>query len=139
MADRWRGISWRVDHGVAPGQGYRDLLTLYAAGIKAVPKDVTLWSTRRVTSSGRRQSGSRSDRARCKNACPTSGILWSMAILLEARLQRKARSVDALRKCEADPLVICTVARLYRADRKIEKAREWFERAVSAGPPTGLG
>jgi pre-mRNA-processing factor 6 len=50
---------------------------------------------------------------------------------------RKARSVDALRKCEADPLVICTVARLYWADRRIEKAREWFERAVSAGPGFG--
>jgi pre-mRNA-processing factor 6 len=28
-------------------------------------------------------------------------------------------------------------ARLYWADRKIEKAREWFERAVSAGPDSG--
>jgi pre-mRNA-processing factor 6 len=45
--------------------------------------------------------------------------------------------VDALRKCEVDPLVIRTVPRLYRADRRIEKAREWFERAVSAGPGYG--
>ena len=29
-----------------------------------------------------------------------------MAIWLEALPQRKARSMDALRKCEADPLVI---------------------------------
>jgi pre-mRNA-processing factor 6 len=74
--------------------------------------------------------------ARALQECPTSGILWSMAIW-EARPQRKARSVDALRKCEADPLVICTVARLYWADRRIEKAREWFERVVSAGPDLG--
>jgi pre-mRNA-processing factor 6 len=65
-----------------------------------------------------------------------------MAIWLEARSQRKARSVDAPRKCEADRLVICTVARLYWADRRIENAREWFERAqaastVSAGPDFG--
>jgi pre-mRNA-processing factor 6 len=60
-----------------------------------------------------------------------------MAIWSEARPQRKARSVDALRRCEADPLVICTVARLYWADRRIEKARKWFERAVSAGPDLG--
>ncbi|KAF8488323.1 hypothetical protein F5888DRAFT_1753589 [Russula emetica] len=52
-----------------------------------------------------------------------------MAIWSEARPQRKTRSVDALRKCEADPLVICT--------RRIEKAREWFERASECG--TGLG
>jgi pre-mRNA-processing factor 6 len=60
-----------------------------------------------------------------------------MAIWSEARPQRKAHSVDVLRKCEAVPLVICTVARLYWADRKIEKAREWFERAVSASPDPG--
>jgi pre-mRNA-processing factor 6 len=57
-----------------------------------------------------------------------------MAIWSEARPQGKARSVDALRKCEADTLAICTVARLYWADRRIEKVHEWFERAVSAGP-----
>ena len=60
-----------------------------------------------------------------------------MAIWPEARPQRKARSVDALRKREADPLVICTVAQLYWTGRKIENAREWFERAVSAGPDLG--
>ena len=70
--------------------------------------------------------------ARELQECPTSGILWSMAIWSKARPQRKARSVDALRKCEAaaaDPLVICTVqievAWLYWG-RRIEKAREWF-------------
>jgi pre-mRNA-processing factor 6 len=45
--------------------------------------------------------------------------------------------VDAFRKCEADPLVICIVARLYWADGRIEKTREWFERAVSAGQDFG--
>ncbi|KAF8503248.1 hypothetical protein F5888DRAFT_1799581 [Russula emetica] len=75
--------------------------------------------------------------ARAVQECPTSGILWSMAIWSEARPQRKARSVKALRKCEAGPLVICTVARLYWTDRRIEKAREWFERAISAGPDLG--
>ena len=54
-----------------------------------------------------------------------------MAIWSEARPQCKVCSVDALRKCEADPLVICTVARLYWADRRIEKARA--SGSVSAG------
>jgi pre-mRNA-processing factor 6 len=75
--------------------------------------------------------------ARALQECPTSGILWSMAIWAEARPQRKARSVDALKKCADDPLVICTVARLFWAERKIEKARQWFDRAVSAGPDIG--
>jgi pre-mRNA-processing factor 6 len=34
-------------------------------------------------------------------------------------------------------VVICTVARLHLADWRIEKVREWFERAVSAGPDFG--
>jgi hypothetical protein len=39
--------------------------------------------------------------------------------------------VDVFRKCEADPLVICTVAWLYWADRRIESTHKCFERAVS--------
>jgi pre-mRNA-processing factor 6 len=35
--------------------------------------------------------------ARAPRECPTSDILWSMAIWSEAGTQRKARSVDALR------------------------------------------
>ncbi|TFY79808.1 hypothetical protein EWM64_g4202, partial [Hericium alpestre] len=53
------------------------------------------------------------------------------------RPQRKARSVDALKKAQDDPLVILTVARLFWAERKIEKARQWFARAVAANPDLG--
>jgi pre-mRNA-processing factor 6 len=48
---------------------------------------------------------------------------------------RKTRSADALKKCQDDvkekSIVVCTIARLFWAERKIEKARQWFERAVS--------
>lgn len=62
--------------------------------------------------------------------CPTSGLLWSMAIWAEPRPTRKSRSADALRKAADDPLIMCTVARLFWAERKIEKARSWFQKAV---------
>jgi pre-mRNA-processing factor 6 len=75
--------------------------------------------------------------ARGLQECPTSGLLWSMAIFAEARPQRKARSVDALKKAQDDPLVICAVARLFWAERKIEKARQWFGRAAGADPDVG--
>ncbi|KIY47069.1 hypothetical protein FISHEDRAFT_46114 [Fistulina hepatica ATCC 64428] len=68
--------------------------------------------------------------ARALQECPTSGLLWSMAIWAEARPQRKARSVDALKKTSDHPLVVCAVARLFWSERKIEKARDWFGRAV---------
>ncbi|GJE91643.1 pre-mRNA-splicing factor prp1 [Phanerochaete sordida] len=69
--------------------------------------------------------------------CPTSGLLWSMAIWQEPRPTRKSRSADALRKAADDPLIICTVARLFWNERKIEKARQWFERAVKINPDLG--
>jgi len=75
--------------------------------------------------------------ARGLQECPTSGLLWSMAIWAEPRPTRKSRSADALRKAADDPLVLCTVARLFWAERKIEKARQWFERAVAANPDLG--
>ena len=75
--------------------------------------------------------------ARGLQECPESGVLWSLAIWMEPRPARKARSVDALKKCQDDPIVICTVARLFWAERKIEKARQWFGRAVTANADLG--
>jgi pre-mRNA-processing factor 6 len=68
--------------------------------------------------------------ARGLQECPTSGLLWSMSIWSEPRPMRKSRSVDALKKSADNPVIICTVARLFWAERKIEKARQWFGRAV---------
>ena len=62
-----------------------------------------------------------------------------MAIWSEARPTRKARSADALRKAGNDPWVLCAVARLFWTERKIEKARHWFERAVAASEQPAAG
>ncbi|KAH9933150.1 PRP1 splicing factor, N-terminal-domain-containing protein [Epithele typhae] len=70
--------------------------------------------------------------ARGLQECASSGLLWSMAIWAEPRPTRKARSADALRKANNDQWVLCSVGRLLWAERKVEKARQWFERAVAA-------
>uniref|UniRef100_A0A0C3UDZ0 PRP1 splicing factor N-terminal domain-containing protein n=1 Tax=Guillardia theta (strain CCMP2712) TaxID=905079 RepID=A0A0C3UDZ0_GUITC len=75
--------------------------------------------------------------AQALQECPNSGILWSEAILMEPRQQRKAKSVDAIKHCENDTFVICTIARLFHADRKLEKARTWFNRACTLNPDFG--
>ncbi|KAH0586042.1 hypothetical protein H2248_007319 [Termitomyces sp. 'cryptogamus'] len=75
--------------------------------------------------------------ARGLQDCPASGLLWSMAIWTEARPMRKARSVDALKKSKYDPVILCAVARLFWQERKLEKARQWFERAVTTEPDLG--
>ena len=54
-----------------------------------------------------------------------------------AEAQRKSKSVDALRRCEKDPRVIAAVASLFRLDRKTDKARSWFNRAVTLDPDIG--
>jgi len=56
---------------------------------------------------------------------------------MEPRPQRKARSVDALKKCDNDANVVLAVARLFWADRIIDKARNWFNRAVKLDPDNG--
>jgi pre-mRNA-processing factor 6 len=69
--------------------------------------------------------------------CPTSGILWSDAIFLEGRAQRKTKSVDALKKCEHDPQVLLAVSKLFWTERKLNKCREWFNRALKIEPDLG--
>jgi pre-mRNA-processing factor 6 len=73
--------------------------------------------------------------SRALQACPSSGILWSLAIWNELRPNRKAKSADALKNTKDHPLdeaiVVCTIARLFWAERKIDKARSWFQRAVA--------
>eukprot|EP00741_Cyanophora_paradoxa_P005336 tig00000880_g5175.t1 len=75
--------------------------------------------------------------AKALQECPSAGILWAEAIGLEERPQKKARSVDALKRCENDPHVVLAVAKLFWSDRKIDKARSWFNRAVTLGPDLG--
>jgi len=73
--------------------------------------------------------------ARALQECPTSGLLWSLSIWAEPRASRKSRSVDALKKSQEHHIVVCTIARLFWSERKIEKAREWFIRAVTRDGP----
>ncbi|KAJ7638548.1 PRP1 splicing factor, N-terminal-domain-containing protein [Roridomyces roridus] len=144
----------------------------FAAGLKACPKEATLWilasrleeadgksiKARAILEKARlvnpandvlwaeavgveeRSGGAAQGKAmlaRSLQECPTSGLLWSMSIWAESRPMRKARSVDALKKSADNPVIICTVARLFWAERKIEKARQWFGRAVATDPDLG--
>ncbi|KIK37812.1 hypothetical protein CY34DRAFT_92045 [Suillus luteus UH-Slu-Lm8-n1] len=77
--------------------------------------------------------------ARGLQECPTSGLLWSMSIWAEPRPTRKSRSVDALKKSKDNPLITCTVARLFWTERKIEKARQWFSRSVATEQDKDIG
>ena len=45
--------------------------------------------------------------------------------------------MDALKACDDDPDVVCAVARLFLNDRKLDKARAWFNRAATLRPEDG--
>ncbi|KNA11512.1 hypothetical protein SOVF_134540 [Spinacia oleracea] len=75
--------------------------------------------------------------AKALQECPNSGILWAAQIETVPRPQRKTKSSDALTKCDKDPHVIAAVAKLFWHDRKVDKARSWFNRAVTLAPDIG--
>lgn len=68
--------------------------------------------------------------ARALQECPSSGLLLAENIATAPRVEQKSKSADAIKKCPDDPRVIAAVASLFASERKLEKARKWFERAV---------
>ncbi|ORX36867.1 PRP1 splicing factor, N-terminal-domain-containing protein [Kockovaella imperatae] len=102
------------------------------------PKNDELWmeSIKIEERSGSAQQA-KSVLARAMQECPTSPLLWSLAIFMEAPQQRKGRSVDALKKAGEHPAVIIAVARLFWAERKIEKTRQWMQNAITADADWG--
>ncbi|VDN00674.1 unnamed protein product [Onchocerca ochengi] len=56
---------------------------------------------------------------------------------MEERHGRRTKSVDALKKCEHNADVLLAVAKLFWTERKIRKAREWFQRTVKIDPDFG--
>lgn len=68
--------------------------------------------------------------SRALQECPTSGVLWSMALWAEPCASRKTKTRD-------NPLVVCTVARVLWADRVVEQARDWFGRVTATDPDLG--
>ena len=42
-----------------------------------------------------------------------------------------------MKKCNDDPHVVAAVAHLFWTDRKVDKARSWFNRAVTLNPELG--
>jgi pre-mRNA-processing factor 6 len=75
--------------------------------------------------------------ARALQECPSSGILLAENIRTAPRVEKKSKSADAIKRCPEDPHVIAVVACLFASERKHEKARKWFEKAVTLDPDMG--
>ena len=66
-----------------------------------------------------------------------TGALWAEEVLNCPKPQQRSKSIDALKKCENDPVVLLAVARVFERDHKVNKARKWFNRAISLNPKLG--
>ncbi|KAF2835170.1 hypothetical protein M501DRAFT_982756 [Patellaria atrata CBS 101060] len=105
----------------------------------AVPKNGQLW-TESVRLERRKGdlAAANNRMAQALQEVPDSGLLWSEKIMhLEARTQRKPRSIEAIKKVDNDPYLFVTVARIFWAERKLDKASSWFEKAIVADADLG--
>ncbi|MDB5911263.1 MAG: splicing factor, partial [Massilia sp.] len=99
---------------------------------QAVPKSPELWCELiRVERRADNINQAKSLMATALQQMPKSGLLWSERILyLEDRKQRRTLSIEAVKQVESDPTVFVTFARILWAEGKLEKAQNWFERAL---------
>ena len=98
----------------------------------AVPHNAALWAESvRIERRANNIGQARVLMARAMQEVPTSGLLWSESIWhLEPRAQRKARSLEAIKRVDNDPMLLITVARMFWGERRLEKAMSWFEKAI---------
>lgn len=98
----------------------------------AVPKSPELWTeTVRLERRANNISQAKNRMAQALQEVPNSGLLYSESIWhLEARTQRKPRALEAIKKVDNDPTLFVTIARIFWGERKLEKAQNWFEKAI---------
>lgn len=100
----------------------------------AVPKNAQLWAESvRMERRAKNMTAAQNLMARAMQdvAAPNAGLLWTERIWhLEPRNQRKALALEAIKKVEKDPGLFVTVARIFWSERRLEKAANWFEKAV---------
>jgi len=103
-----------------------------------IPANPLLWlQSIRTEMLAKQEKVAQQLQAKAFQECPSAGILWAHAIATDPRATRKGRSYDALKRCNDDAHVAGAVARLFWLDRKIKKARNWFQRAVTVDPDLG--
>ncbi|KAG0652264.1 Pre-mRNA-splicing factor prp1 [Hyphodiscus hymeniophilus] len=98
----------------------------------AVPKSPELWTESvRVERRANNISQAKVLMAKALQEVPNSGLLFAENIWhLEARTQRKPRTIEAIKKVNEDPHLFVIAGRLFWSERKLDKAQNWFEKAI---------
>jgi pre-mRNA-processing factor 6 len=113
------------------GLGFTKARSILELGRLKNPKSATLWvEAIRLERRANNDKLAVTLMARALQECPNSGLLLAENIIMSPRAEQKAKSADAIKKCPDDPLVIIAVASLFASERKVDKARKWFQRGV---------
>ncbi|KAH8676735.1 putative Pre-mRNA-splicing factor prp1 [Tricladium varicosporioides] len=98
----------------------------------AIPKNPELWTESvRIERRGNNVSQAKVLMAKALQEVPNSGLLYTESIWhLEPRTQRKPRALEAIKKVDNDPILFVTIARIFWGERRLEKAQNWFEKAI---------
>ena len=98
----------------------------------AIPKSPELWTESvRIERRANNISQAKINMAQALQQVPSSGLLYSESIwYLEPRTQRKPRALEAIKKVDNDPILFVTIARIFWGERRLEKAQNWFEKAI---------
>jgi pre-mRNA-processing factor 6 len=98
----------------------------------AIPLSPELWTESvRLERRGNNMSQAKVLMAQALQKLPRSGLLYAESIWnLEARTQRKPRALEAIKKVDNDPILFVTIARIFWGERRLEKAQNWFEKAI---------
>lgn len=103
-----------------------------------VPKNEELWlATIRIERRAGSDKAAETSLARSLQECPTSGRLLSESIRMAPKPNQKSKSTDALKKNASDPYILAMIAELFWKGRKVENARSWFKRSITADPKIG--
>ncbi|CAG8144180.1 unnamed protein product [Penicillium salamii] len=107
----------------------------------AIPKSPELWTESvRVERRAKNITQAKTMMARAIQEVPSSGLLWSENIwFLEPRASRKARSLEAMKKCENDSVLFIAIGRIFWSERRLDKAMTWFEKAIVSNSDYGDG
>ncbi|KAI9647786.1 U4/U6 x U5 tri-snRNP complex subunit Prp1 [Ciborinia camelliae] len=98
----------------------------------AIPHSPELWTESvRVERRANNTAQAKIMMAKALQEVPSSGLLYTESIWnLEARTQRKPRALEAIKKVDNDPILFVTIARIFWGERRLEKAQNWFEKAI---------
>lgn len=135
------GAMWRLlallEESASGATRARSLLD---AGRARAPECVDLWvAAVRLEARCGNDAAALQVLSRGLQACPGEGggRLWAEAVRLAPRHAKKAKVRQALAERKEDPFVVTAVAELFAEEKKAEKARKWFERAVMMDADAG--